>query len=75
VVGGFEELALPHVTSAATHIIVAIPGASAEQRDRAIDLAKRSGLQVLTVPSQAELRDEQTGVGLSAAPRQDRQRT
>ena len=40
-----------------THLIVAMPGASAAQRRRALDLAATTGLPVLTVPSAAELRE------------------
>jgi len=39
----------------ATHLILALPGATATQRRRAIDLAAEAGLPVLTVPSAQEL--------------------
>jgi FlaA1/EpsC-like NDP-sugar epimerase len=39
----------------ATHLIVAMPAVSLEQRRRALDLAGATGLPVLTVPSSAEL--------------------
>ncbi len=42
----------------ATHVIVAMPGASGERRASAIALAKEAGLLVLTVPSQHELKAE-----------------
>jgi FlaA1/EpsC-like NDP-sugar epimerase len=58
VLGGLEDLMLPHIRSGATHVIVAMPGASAEQRARAMALAKETGLLVLTVPSQNELQQE-----------------
>ncbi|RZI95309.1 MAG: polysaccharide biosynthesis protein, partial [Rubrivivax sp.] len=38
-----------------THLIVAMPAASIEQRRRALDLAGATGLPVLTVPSSTEL--------------------
>ncbi|KQV86573.1 nucleoside-diphosphate sugar epimerase/dehydratase [Pelomonas sp. Root1237] len=38
-----------------THIIVAMPAASVEQRRRALDVAGATGLPVLTVPSSSEL--------------------
>jgi hypothetical protein len=38
-----------------------MPGATAEQRDKALVLARETGLQVLTVPSQAELQREAEG--------------
>jgi FlaA1/EpsC-like NDP-sugar epimerase len=40
-----------------THIVVALPSATGAQRRRALDLAARTGLPVLTVPSAQELRD------------------
>ena len=38
-----------------THLVLAMPGASATQRRRAIELAAETGLPVLTVPSAQEL--------------------
>jgi FlaA1/EpsC-like NDP-sugar epimerase len=38
-----------------THIVVALPSASASQRRRALDLAASTGLPVVTVPTAAEL--------------------
>ena len=58
VLGGLAELALPHICASATHVIIAMPTATSEQRARAIDLAKHAGLLVLTVPSQEELQAE-----------------
>ena len=55
VLGGLTDLALPHICSSATHVIIAMPTASTEQRARAVGLAKHAGLLVLTVPSQEEL--------------------
>ncbi len=45
------------VRGAATHVIVALPSATAAQRKRALELAGESGLPVLTVPTIDELRD------------------
>ena len=42
----------------ATHIIVALPGATAAQRRKAIELAAATELPVLTVPSVSELQDD-----------------
>lgn len=42
-----------------THLIVAMPSASAAQRRRALDLAAATGLPVVTVPTAAELREGQ----------------
>ena len=58
VLGVIADLARPEITTGATHVIVAMPGASAVQRERAIKLAKQTGLLVLTVPSQHELQAE-----------------
>ncbi len=44
------------VRGAATHVIVALPAATAAQRRRAVELAGEAGLPVLTVPSAEELR-------------------
>ena len=44
------------VRGAATHIVIALPSASAAQRRRALELAAGTGLPVLTVPSVDELR-------------------
>ncbi|MBC8056440.1 MAG: polysaccharide biosynthesis protein [Rhizobiales bacterium] len=41
----------------ATHVIVALPGATAAQRRKAIELAAATELPVLTVPSSSELQD------------------
>jgi FlaA1/EpsC-like NDP-sugar epimerase len=50
------------VRGAATHLIIALPAASAAQRRRAVELASSAGLPVLTVPSAEELRDGQARV-------------
>ena len=55
VLGPLTDLLLLHIHAEATHVIVAMPGATAEQRAAAIAAAKKVGLQVLTVPSQGEL--------------------
>ena len=44
------------VRGGATHVIVAMPGIAAERREQALALARSTGLPVLTVPSQEELR-------------------
>lgn len=44
------------VRGAATHLIIALPAASAAQRRQAVELAGATGLPVLTVPSAEELR-------------------
>ncbi|MEO5687461.1 MAG: nucleoside-diphosphate sugar epimerase/dehydratase [Burkholderiaceae bacterium] len=56
VLGPLEAVGDKGVRGAATHLIIALPGASARQRRRAFELASASGLPVLTVPSADELR-------------------
>jgi FlaA1/EpsC-like NDP-sugar epimerase len=56
VLGPLEAVADKGVRGAATHLIIALPGASARQRRRAFELASSAGLPVLTVPSADELR-------------------
>lgn len=58
ILGTLSELLRTHISAGATHVIVAMPDASAEQRERALALAKETGLLVLTVPSESELRAE-----------------
>ena len=56
VLGPLEAVSDRAVLGAATHVIIALPGATARQRRRAFELASAAGLPVLTVPSAAELR-------------------
>ncbi len=56
VLGTLADLALPHIREGATHVILAMPDATPEQRDEALAVAKESGLLVLTVPGESELR-------------------
>ena len=56
VLGPLEAVSDRAVLGAATHLIIALPGAAARQRRRAFELASAAGLPVLTVPSAAELR-------------------
>ena len=62
VLGPLAAIADKAVRGAATHVIVAMPAASAAQRRRALDLAAPSGLPVLTVPSANELQDSQSAI-------------
>ena len=57
VLGPLEAVGDRAVLGAATHLIIALPGASARQRRRAFELASAAGLPVLTVPSASELRE------------------
>ncbi len=56
VLGPLEAVGDKGVRGAATHLIIALPGASARQRRRAFELASAAALPVLTVPSADELR-------------------
>ena len=56
VLGPLEAVSDRAVLGAVTHLIIALPGASARQRRRAFELASSAGLPVLTVPSADELR-------------------
>jgi FlaA1/EpsC-like NDP-sugar epimerase len=55
VLGPLAAVADPAVRGAATHVVVALPGATLAQRRRALDLAAGTGLPVVTVPSLSEL--------------------
>ena len=55
VLGTLDAVRRPEVRGAATHVIVALPSATPEQRRRALALAAESGLPVVTVPSADEL--------------------
>jgi len=57
VLGSLSDVTRAEITAGATHLITALPGATAAQRRRAIELAASTGLPVLTVPSFSELRD------------------
>jgi FlaA1/EpsC-like NDP-sugar epimerase len=57
VLGTLAEVGSHSTSPRATHVIVAMPGATAAQRRRAIELAAGTGLPVLTVPSFSELRE------------------
>ncbi|TMH32220.1 MAG: polysaccharide biosynthesis protein, partial [Betaproteobacteria bacterium] len=57
VLGSLTDVTRPEITAGATHLITAMPGATAAQRRRAIELAASTGRPVLTVPSFSELRD------------------
>jgi FlaA1/EpsC-like NDP-sugar epimerase len=56
VLGPLEAIRDKAVRGAATHIVIALPGASAAQRRRALELAAGTGLPVVTVPTVDELR-------------------
>jgi len=57
VLGPIAEIKSERVHGEATHVIVALPGATAAQRRLAIEEASSTGLPVLTVPSVSELQD------------------
>ncbi len=56
VLGPLQRIQDRSVRGAATHIVVALPSASAAQRRRALELAATTGLPVVTVPTVDELR-------------------
>jgi FlaA1/EpsC-like NDP-sugar epimerase len=62
VLGPLQAVADKAVRGAATHIVIAMPGATPAQRRRAFDLAGGTGLPVLTVPTVDELRTGQSRV-------------
>ncbi len=57
VLGALDDVAAQAARLSVTHVVVAMPGARAAQRRRAIELASGCGLPVLTVPSAQELRE------------------
>ena len=56
VLGTIADITTLAVLPEATHVIAALPGATAAQRRRAIETAAATGLPVLTVPTFSELR-------------------
>ena len=56
--GGIADLAFPHVLAGATHVIVAMPGAAPDDRERVLELARHTGLAVMSVPSRVDLQAE-----------------
>ncbi len=56
VLGPLQAVSDKAVLGAATHIVVALPGAQPAQRRRALELAAGTGLPVVTVPTVDELR-------------------
>ena len=69
--GRIADLTLPHVLAGATHVIVALPDDDT-QRDRAILLARKTGLKAMSVPGGAELQSEYGDVDSEAAGREQR---
>ncbi|MCY4753426.1 polysaccharide biosynthesis protein [Pelomonas aquatica] len=55
ILGALERAAEFASLHGISHIVIAMPGASAQERRRALDLAGQTGLPVLTVPSSEEL--------------------
>jgi len=55
VIGTLGDAARQAELHGITHVIVAMPGATTVERRRALDLAGKTGLAVLTVPSSQEL--------------------
>lgn len=64
--GSIAELVLPHVLAGATHVIVAMPGVEAARREQILELARQTGLPVMSVPSRVELQaHDDADVGLA----------
>ncbi len=57
VAGPLDDVTRPDLMEQATHVITAMPGATLAERRRAVELAARTRLPLLTVPSLGELRD------------------
>ena len=64
--GRIADLSFPHVLAGATHVIVAMPGATLVDRERATELARHTGLPVMSVPSRMGVEHE--AVEASPAP-------
>ena len=64
--GRLADLTLPHILDGATHVIVAMPGVSANKRGQVLAMARGTGLAVMSVPSQLELQSDAEDT--SAAP-------
>ena len=56
--GKVADLTLPHILAGATHVIVAMPGAPAAQREQVLRLARQTGLAVMSVPTQLALQTD-----------------
>ena len=56
--GKVADLNLPHILAGATHVIVAMPGAPAAQREQVLRLARQTGLAVMSVPTQLALQTD-----------------
>ena len=62
VLGGLDLLTDARNLEDATHLVLAMPSASVEQRKRVLALASATGLPVVTVPSADELREGRSRV-------------
>ncbi len=65
--GVLGDLVLPHILAGVTHVIVAMPGAAKGDRDRALGLARHTGLPVMNVPSKMEMQSGADPSGMAAA--------
>ena len=57
--GGITDLVLPHVLAGATHVIVAMTGATPEHQARVLNLARQTGLAVVSLPPRGVLQDDE----------------
>lgn len=56
--GRIADLALPHVLAGATHVVLAHDGLAPEERTEMVNLARRTGLTLMTVEDALPLRPE-----------------
>ena len=57
--GGIADLVLPHVLAGATHVIVAMTGATPEHQARVLNLARQTGLAVVSLPPRGVLQADE----------------
>lgn len=60
--GGIGDLVLPHVLAGATHVIVALPGATPEHQARVLELARQTGLVVMSLPPRGALQADEAAI-------------
>lgn len=57
--GRLTDVTLPHILAGATHVIVALPEATEDERQRALVLAAQTGLEVMSLPEAMPMRSEE----------------
>lgn len=53
--GVLPDLCLPHILAGATHVLIAMPGLTADERQKVVLLARQTGLVVMNISEQLEL--------------------